>query len=178
MPIKVDIVDNNSSVRVKPHSKNDIPVRPDDRTNNARLEALIEREKQERIAADEALQRQIDENKINFIPLDNYITEETPYIKEGILPEIILKYLKNNQLNKIVLGNKVYYLSIKDGNIQQYFSNTSSSISGEPNFNRVDLNIKTGEFIIKDTWLDEQVKLAQRHRADTEVHIQPGERLR
>ena len=177
MPIKLNVVDNNSSVRVKPKSDNEVPVKPNCGIDNARYEALVNKERQERIAADEALQAQIDENKINFIPLDNYITVDRPQQKEGIIPENILVYLRNNKLSKVILGNKIYYLSVRDGNIQQYFSNTSNNTSDKPNLNRVDLNIKTGEFIIKDTWLDAQMKLAINHINNSDIHITPNERL-
>lgn len=174
MPIKLNIVDNNSEVRVKPKSNDEVRLKPDCGIDNARYEALVNKEKQERIAADEVLQRQITENKINFIPLDSYITEQTSVQKSGVLPESILLFLRSNRLNKVVLGNKIYYLSIKNGNIQQYFSNTSNNIPNEPNFNRVDLNIDTGEFTIKDTWLDAQMK---NHMNDTNIHITPKERV-
>lgn len=177
MPVKLNIVDNNSEVRVKPKSNDEVRLKPDCGIDNARYEALVNKERQERIAADEILQRQITENKINFIPLDSYITEQTSYQKSGVLPESILLFLRSNRLNKVVLGNKIYYLSIKDGNIQQYFSNTSDSIPNEPNFNRVDLNTDTGEFIIKDSWLDAQMKKAINHMNDTNIHITPEERV-
>ena len=177
MPVKLNIVDNNSEVRVKPKSNDEVRLKPDCGIDNARYEALVNKERQERIAADEVLQRQITENKINFIPLDSYITEQTSYQKSGVLPESILLFLRSNRLNKVVLGNKIYYLSIKDGNIQQYFSNTSNNIPNEPNFNRVDLNTDTGEFIIKDSWLDAQMKKAINHMNDTNIHITPEERV-
>lgn len=177
MPVKLNIVDNNSEVRVKPKSNDEVRLKPDCGIDNARYEALVNKERQERIAADEILQRQITENKINFIPLDSYITEQTSYQKSGVLPESILLFLRSNRLNKVVLGNKIYYLSIKDGNIQQYFSNTSNNIPNEPNFNRVDLNTDTGEFIIKDSWLDAQMKKAINHMNDTNIHITPEERV-
>ena len=177
MPVKLNIVDNNSEVRVKPKSNDEVRLKPDCGIDNARYEALVNKERQERIAADEILQRQITENKINFIPLDSYITEQTSYQKSGVLPESILLFLRSNRLNKVVLGNKIYYLSIKDDNIQQYFSNTSNNIPNEPNFNRVDLNTDTGEFIIKDSWLDAQMKKAINHMNDTNIHITPEERV-
>ena len=177
MPVKLNIVDNNSEVRVKPKSNDEVRLKPDCGIDNARYEALVNKERQERIAADEILQRQITENKINFIPLDSYITEQTSYQKSGVLPESILLFLRSNRLNKVVSGNKIYYLSIKDGNIQQYFSNTSNNIPNEPNFNRVDLNTDTGEFIIKDSWLDAQMKKAINHMNDTNIHITPEERV-
>ena len=177
MPVKLNIVDNNSEVRVKPKSNDEVRLKPDCGIDNARYEALVNKERQERIAADEVLQRQITENKINFIPLDSYITEQTSYQKSGVLPESILLFLRSNRLNKVVSGNKIYYLSIKDGNIQQYFSNTSNNIPNEPNFNRVDLNTDTGEFIIKDSWLDAQMKKAINHMNDTNIHITPEERV-
>lgn len=177
MPIKLDVVDNNSEVRVKVKSKDEVRLKPDCGIDNARYEALVNKERQERIAADEILQRQITDNKINFIPLDSYITEQTSVQKSGVLPESILLFLRSNRLNKVVLGNKIYYLSIKNGNIQQYFSNTSNNIPNEPNFNRVDLDIDTGEFTIKDTWLDEQMKKAINHMNDTNIHITPEERI-
>ena len=177
MPVKLNIVDNNSEVRVKPKSNDEVRLKPDCGIDNARYEALVNKERQERIEADEILQRQITENKINFIPLDSYITEQTSYQKSGVLPESILLFLRSNRLNKVVLGNKIYYLSIKDGNIQQYFSNTSNNIPNEPNFNRVDLNTDTGEFIIKDSWLDAQMKKAINHMNDTNIHITPEERV-
>lgn len=176
MPIKLNVVDNNSSVRVKHQSKDEVRLKPDCGIDNARYEALVNKERQERIAADEALQKQITDNKINFIPLDNYITEETSYQKIGVIPEIILQHLRNNKINKLLLGNKIYYLSIKDGNIQQYFSNTTDTVQGEPNFNNVDLNIETGEFTIIDSWLDAQMKSAIAHMKNKNIHLQPGER--
>jgi len=178
MPIKLDVVDNNSEVRVKVKSKDEVRLKPDCGIDNARYEALVNKERQERIAADEILQRQITDNKINFIPLDSYITEQTSYQKSGVLPESILLFLRSNRLNKVVLGNKIYYLSIKNGNIQQYFSNTSNNIPNEPNFNRVDLNIDTGEFTIKDTWLDAQMKLAIEHINNQDIHVTLDDKLR
>lgn len=177
MPIKLNVVDNNSEVRVKVKSKDEVRLKPDCGIDNARYEALVNKERQERIAADEILQAQITENKINFIPLDSYITEQTSYQKSGVLPESILLFLRSNRLNKVVLGNKIYYLSIKNGNIQQYFSNTSDNIPNEPNFNRVDLNTDTGEFTIVDSWLDAQMKLAIDHINNQDIHITPEERI-
>lgn len=177
MEIKLNVVDNNSEVRVRPSTKDIVPAKPNSGIDNARYEALVNKERQERIAADEALQRQITENKINFIPLDSYITHTTSYQKEGVLPQELLVYLRNNKLNKVILGNKVYYLAVKDGNTQQYFSNTSGDIPGEPNFNKVNVNLETGEFIVKDTWLDAQAKAAQQHIDNREIHITPEERL-
>lgn len=178
MPIKLNVVDNNSSVRVKPKSNDEVPVKPNCGIDNARYEALVNKERQERIAADEALQAQIDDNKINFIPLDDYIIIDRPQQKEGIIPENILVYLRNNKLNKVILGNKIYYLSVRDGNTQQYFSNTSNNIPGEPNLNRVDLNIETGEFVIKDTWLDAKMKLAIDHINNQDIHVTLDDKLR
>ena len=177
MPIKLNVVDNNSEVRVKPKSNDEVRLKPDCGIDNARYEALVNKEKQDRIAADEALQKQITDNKINFIPLDSYITVVTSYQKEGVLPQELLVYLRNNKLNKVILGNKVYYLAVKDGNTQQYFSNTSGDIPGEPNFNKVNVNLETGEFIVKDTWLDAQAKAAQQHMDNREIHITAEERV-
>ena len=72
MPVKLNIVDNNSEVRVKPKSNDEVRLKPDCGIDNARYEALVNKERQERIAADEILQRQITENKINFIHICYY----------------------------------------------------------------------------------------------------------
>ena len=61
MPIPVKIVDNESTIRVRPDSKSSVKVDSDCNAQAKRLESLIEKEKQERISADEFLQSEIDD---------------------------------------------------------------------------------------------------------------------
>ena len=59
MPIDVKIVNNSSQVRVKPKSQDEVKVKSDCDTKEKVIESKLKQEREERIAADEYLQYQI-----------------------------------------------------------------------------------------------------------------------
>lgn len=162
MPIKVKIVDNDSLVKVKPICNTDeVDVKTGCNTDKARLENLINQEKQQRIAADEELERQIQEGLITFIAIDSYITSRTPIQYNGtITNEVVLNSLRDSKVNKVTFGNKVYTFSVRNGNFKQYFcvTNSSPNFPVEPSFNMLELNTQTGEFRIYDSGFDAHIK--------------------
>lgn len=119
MPIKVDIVDNSSVVKVKPKSNDEIKAK-----NGCNSTANF-------------LQYEIDQkqDKIEFITIVG------PSLT-GVLTQEELDALKS-YVNKIVVGKAIYRLSIVEGNIRKYF--TSSEIT---EFNEINVNMETGEYSI------------------------------
>lgn len=59
----------------------------------------------------------------------------------GTLSEEVLLLLNN--VNRLVYNNKIYYVSVRDGNIKKYSSKDPSSL-----LNEIDVNMQTGEYQI------------------------------
>lgn len=134
MPIKVNVVDNNSSVRVRPQAKDNVPTKPDSGIDNARYEALVNKEKQERIAADEALQNE-KQNK-GYIRLEDYLVSGPIGQFDAATLELLKKYL----VNKLSFNGYIYSLSVSTGNKVIYFC------PRDIEYNKVEVNFTTGSF--------------------------------
>lgn len=73
MPIRVDIHDNCSQVRVKPKGQNQVDIESNWSTDIKRFEVLLDEEIKNRILGDEALNHRIDEleaGNVRFIDID------------------------------------------------------------------------------------------------------------
>lgn len=138
MAIKLNVVDNNSEVRVRPSTKDVVPAKPNSGIDNARYEALVNKERQERIAADELLQST--KQDLGYIPVEPYLVEGQVY---GIFPEAVLEKLKKYLVNKISFGNYIYSLSVSNGNLKTYFC-----ARGDIAVNKIDVNFSTGVFTL------------------------------
>ena len=143
MPIKVDLVDNCSSVRVKPKSNQPVRAEHGEAIFDHALEAKLGIETRERKEADAELQRQLDKKPSQFnliytkenseLKLDAFdkngdlvattsTTIEVPdaasfiVIEQphGIFSEDLLNYLIANKLNKLVYLNYIYSLVYTD----------------------------------------------------------------
>lgn len=136
MPIKINVVDNNSEVRVKPKSNDEVKLKPDCGLENGRLESLINTERAERIEADKLLQDT--KQDLGYIPVEPYLVSGQPY---GIFSEAVLEKLKKYLINKISLGNYIYSLSVSNGNLKTYFC-----ARGDILVNKIDVNFETGVF--------------------------------
>ena len=91
MPIPVKIVDSKSEVKVKPKSNSSVKVESDCETQAKRVEALIDKERKERIAADENLQEQIDAiqgKKYELTFDETYVDPDDPNNKCICLKEV------------------------------------------------------------------------------------------
>ena len=148
-------------------------------------------EKDERIAADEELEKQIqeiivggvrvDETTITFN--DNNELSVTPELQETIRnkqdkiefveinPETItgqlsstkLNLLTTNMVNRILRGDKIYYLSIKEDNTRKYFSTSAED------YDEIDIDITTGKYQVKNTRIIDHIN-------NTTIHITQDER--
>lgn len=161
MPIKVKVHDNSSEVKVKPKSQGTIDIDSGGGINDKVLEAKIKAETEERIAADENLQSQIDtkQDEIQFVFIPNI---------SGILEESKLNLLIGNQVNRLVFGTKVYYLSLRYGNIRKYFSTDQSS-----SLNEIDVDLGTGEYQVIST-IDTALEA---HMNDVSSHVSSDDRI-
>ena len=134
MPIKLNVVDNNSSVRVKPKSNSEVPVKPNCGIDNARYEALVNKEKQERIAADEEIKET--KQNLGYIKLEDYLVSGPIGQFDPETLELLKKYL----VNKLSFNGYIYSLSISNGNRLTYFC------PREVEYNKVEVNILDGSF--------------------------------
>lgn len=66
---------------------------------------------------------------------------------EGTLSEEDLQKISGNKINRIVYNNIVYYYSLKDGDVQKYFS-IAKQVDSDTDYNEIDVNILTGEYEI------------------------------
>ena len=130
MPIKVDLHDSNSEIRVKPESSQEIKVGHGPGIDIKRLEALI---------------RELQETKqdLGFIPIDEFLNIDT---HQGTIPGELLNLLINYLINKISLFNEVYYLVLSDNNdaLVYYCSNADVLL------NQVIINKQTGNFFVEN----------------------------
>ena len=161
MPIKVDIIDNSSQVRVRPKGQEEVHVKGGCDTTGKHLEAKIDKEIVDRKEADEELQRQIitKQDKIVFITLlDGH----------GTLEEDVLNLLISSRLNKLVYLDNIYSLSTKDNRYWRYMGDTT-----DPNIlHTIVVDTVTGEYIFSEIGNAE----LQNHIADNNRHLREGER--
>ena len=148
-------------------------------------------EREERIAADEELERQIqeiiiggvmvdettitfnDNNELSVTPeLLNTISKKQDEIEfipipvdelSGTLDPELLNYIVTNSVNRLVRGNKIYYLSIVNGNVKRYFSTAAED------YDAIDVNVITGEYTVTNTRI-------VAHMNNNTIHITQAER--
>lgn len=160
MPIPIKVRDNTSTVRVKPIDEADkVKVCPGGDAEGRFLNEKINKEIADRIAGDEQLQI-TKQDKIEFI-----VIAGSSLI--GVLPPEDLLALQS-YVNKIIVGNAVYRLSVVEGNIRHYF--TSNELT---EFNEITVNMETGEYEI----VNKMNPIIQQHIEDTVIHITEEERL-
>lgn len=132
MPIKLDIVDNNSSVRVKPQSSDQVNVRSNCGIDMHRLEVLI---------------KQLQETKQNlgFVYIDEFVGREFT----GTIPLNLLNLLKSYLINKIAYQGNVYSLSKVFGEKLFYWASDQRI---KPN--QIEVDINNGFFRITNVLID------------------------
>lgn len=160
MAIKVNVHSNSSAINVNPKSNKPVGVSGSSSTQDIILENKLKVETAERIAADERLQAEIDtkQDTVEFIFIPNL---------SGVLEESKLNLLIDNQVNRLVFGNRVYYLSLRSGSIRKYFSTNQSS-----SFNEIDIDLSTGEYQVISTM---DVIIAE-HLANSSAHVSDQDR--
>ena len=125
MPIKVNVVSNNSGIVVKNCNSNDNIKIQDSSGDTRRLDILI---------------KQLQETKedIGFVYLDDYIVSGE---LSGSLPPSVLNLLISYLINKVAFGGNTYYLTKLEENRLVY-------ICSKPGVspNRVDIKKNTGRF--------------------------------
>ena len=82
--------------------------------------------------------RELSSRAVRFVTVDAL---------EGDLSEGDLEYLNDNNFNRIVYHNIVYYYGTTEGNIKKYFS-IVEQVGGDTNYNQVALNVDTGHYVI------------------------------
>lgn len=114
MPVKVNVVDNKSPVKTRTvDNSSEIKIRSGE---NSRADALIQKERKERIAADENLQEQITENKV------------VPIVEEGTIRKIMLSdgsiyaifdtgAIRQNAQGVLITGNQIVDEAILQGHL-------------------------------------------------------------
>lgn len=135
MPIKLNVVDNNSNVRVKPKSNDEVRLKPDCGIDNARYEALVNKERQERIEADQELQDT--KQNLGYIRLEDYLRSGSIGQFDPKTTELLKKYL----VNKLSFNGYIYSLSISNGNKATYFCPRE-----ETEYKKVEVNFTDGSF--------------------------------
>ena len=130
MPIKVDISNNRSEIKVNGSSSSEVKVRNECGTSSKILESQIKH-----------LQKHKED--IGFIFLDGYINENS---LDGTLPKAELDLLSSYLINKVSYLGNIYYLNEEEENTLIYFC-------AKPGVehNKVDLNKETGYFEITET---------------------------
>lgn len=152
MPIKIDVIDSNSSVYVKPKSndtvsviktsKDQVAVRADSGdevkitngsgVDSTRLEMLIR-------------ELQLNKQNLGFVFLDEF----TGPNYDGNLSPNNLKLLKSYLINKVAFRGNVYSLAKVNNYIYTYWSPKQ-----DVNPNQVELNVNTGYFKITNVLID------------------------
>lgn len=127
MPIKVDVVDNNSTIKVKDIVDNNstVNVKGGTGADIRRLEYLI-------------AQLQKHKEDLGVIYLDDYLIEGQVY---GVLPQNVLNLLISYLINKVSYNGNVYYLTKINETTLEY---VCSQLNVNPN--RVDVNKESGQF--------------------------------
>ena len=128
-------------------------------------QTTIATEKSEREAVDASLQEQINEiietgAVIEFISVTGF--------PEGTLSPANLQLLTANKVNRLEYQNIIYYLSLRDGNIRKYFSNSLTI-----DYPEIDVDTVSGNYIILPT----MNKRLEEHINNNEVHITNAERM-
>lgn len=106
--------------------------------------------------------RQMSSKTIHFIIINSL---------EGDLTEEELLRIKDNNLNRIVYNNIVYYYAQSIGDTKKYFS-IVEQVGGNTNYNEVDVDIRTGHYTVT-TAINQYLT---NHINDTVVHITQAER--
>ena len=161
MPIKVDIVNNSSQVRVKPKGNSEVKVDYNCDIKEKVLNAKIEKEIEDRKEADNTLYNLIvrKQDKIYFIDLLD---------ESGTLPSDVLNLLISSRLNKLVYQNNIYSLASKDNRYWRYIGDTTN-----PNIiNTIVVDSISGEYVYSAIINAE----LQNHINDNDRHIRNGER--
>lgn len=153
--------------------------------------AADNQEREERIAADAYLQEQIDEIEVGGVSVDettitfndNNELSVTPQLQEtirnkqdkiefveinpetttGQLSPAKLSLLTSNSVNRLLRGNRIYYLSIREGNIRKYFSTI------EEDYDEIDIDMTNGRYQVKNTRVIDHIN-------DTTIHITQEDR--
>jgi len=117
MPVRLDVHDNNSSVPLKPYDNNtEVRLKPNSGVDSARWNALIKKEKEERIAADENLQEQITENKIECITEGGTVRKIK--LADGSIYTIFDEgAIRQNEQGVLVTGNAIVDEAILQGHL-------------------------------------------------------------
>lgn len=134
MPIKLNVVDNNSEVRVRPKSNDEVRLKPDCGIDNARYEALVNKEKQERIEADRELQDT--KQNLGYIRLEDYLISGPIGQFDPATTELLKKYL----VNKLSFNGYIYSLNMSAGDRKIYFC------PRDIEYNKVEVNFTDGSF--------------------------------
>lgn len=161
MPIKVDIVDNSTQVKVKQKSTQDVHVKSNCDIKEHYLDSKLEQEINDRREADAELQSQIvrKQDKIYFIDVPS---------ATGTFLESVLNLLISSRLNKLVYLDNIYSLSMKDNRYWRYMGDTT-----DPNMlNTIVVDTVTGEW----TYSSIGNAVLQNHIADNNRHLREGER--
>lgn len=90
---------------------------------------------------------------------------------EGTLPEEDLQKIRGNKINRIVYNDIVYYYSLREGNIQKYFS-VAVQRGDNTDYNEIDVDISTGNYGVYNVLN----KYLEDHIKNTTVHITQAER--
>lgn len=163
MPVPIKVRDNTNTIKVKVKDKSsEVSLNCDCDIKEKALDSKITKEREERIAADEELEKQIN-NKQDIIQFVNIDSES------GTLPESMLKLLKDNNTNRLTYNNVIYYMSLKYGNVKKYFSRAANV-----ELNEIDLNINTGDYIVISS-IDAAL---QKHINNKVIHVSQLDRDR
>ena len=189
--IRTQVEKDNKVIPACVDSNDEVCIRSDCDTKEKVLDNKITKEREERIAADEELERQIqeiiiggvmvdettitfnDNNELSVTPeLLNTISKKQDEIEfipipvdelSGTLDPELLNYIVTNSVNRLVRGNKIYYLSIVNGNVKRYFSTAAED------YDAIDVNVITGEYTVANTRI-------VAHMNNNTIHITQAER--
>ena len=137
MSVKVNVIDNNSNIRTKTSSKDDVAVKSNCNIQTKVLDAKIDKEIEDRKAADTILQ--LTKQNLGFIILDGYFV---PGTHSGNLPQSMLNLLISYLINKVSINGHIYYLSkVEENNLLSFIC---PDLGVE--LNQVDINKTSGLF--------------------------------
>lgn len=157
---KIRIIPSSSTVPVIPvNGQSCVPMRANKAAFfDAKLDDVSKR-------TDE-LEKEVADLQVNKQPLIKTIHLETPY--GTLTPEQLLAVI-NNDVNRFIFNNSIYYLSYKSGNIKKYYSSLTEPVEGEY-LNQINVDITTGNYAIVSTsnitWKD-----IEDHINDTSIHV-------
>jgi len=176
MPIKVDVIDTSSTVRVRPKSNEIVRTENGEVIFDRALAAKLAEETKERKAADLELQAQLDTKPSQF---DLTFTKDTGELKleafdkfgnpvdttsttievpeaadfivveepHGIFSEDLLNYLIANKLNKLVYLHYIYSLAYTD---ERYWIYTVGSAIDPGIIYTIVVDTTTGEYVYSE----------------------------